>query len=637
MINFLNYINPFSKKNHAYDSFKTLKGLPKLAVLTLSVLGSIIPILGTTAAFRWSVSLFNNDQFHKKTDEKVKNTAQVIKPSSPPEPKPQPAKQQQPINPFDRISEIIERPIETMEVETFIELKNLNRQLKRQIQSDPDQKLLDLQTQYKEFLKKSIVLQLFKGAVKLLKEDNENKLHNQRGEEPVYRTIDILFKFAKEVEADPSKRREKILHDKELRQKMKVRIWKAYRDSLPLLQSQKAEDPLRLNAQHDIKWVHGTKSSALAMMLHLARIGKVAKPALIPTGELIKKHKAPPLSGELMMGIIAIGVNQEHISGVRFKDFTVSARYAAGEDYGINVEAEKEIIDTFNEVIQQKPAKLPPLFQRFHVAILRLLRTGQRPELIQQCKIVLQNTLKHFPPAPPVQDLYRKYANLISMELERIPENAQPLNRLPQPGELLVYKSGTTGKYHIVPVTSVNKNNNFEVFYKGNFSSIASQNKYPLFVLTEDELKKLSIGRPEVDPVELQKVEERLKTPSMELREKKIFEEMLHDIETIKPYEFNTLEQELIKNPAPLVFATLDEKKMVPVQAEIHDSNVLVPGAEKAIKGELALGNDLQIAFTNEKNLERMRRVLAPLGVQVFSFDTGLLLSKLTYQPRIWS
>lgn len=106
-----------------------------------------------------------------------------------------------------------------------------------------------------------------------------------------------------------------------------------------------------LDSKHRIRFITGSKTAALPMILKMPNLAPqlTEKPALIPTGELIK-HNIIPLTGELRQGITngpMVGVNQFALSGMRFAGIETCLTYSNYSEFKIDGETELQNIFEF--------------------------------------------------------------------------------------------------------------------------------------------------------------------------------------------------------------------------------------------------------------------------------------------------
>ncbi len=404
-----------------------------------------------------------------------------------------------------KMERIISGNPDAMSTDDFLELKLLHRELKRMAKLSPDSKeIVALNWDYIEFIRESVALILFKRGMRLIKETPS--IAKDRNHSSHYRGVDLIFKLLRDVEPNPKLRRVRLMESKQFRHDFKVRFWRVFLEAKPLLgRSWLIEEKYDLS--RNITWLHGTNSSALAVMLHLNRINKTEKPILMPTGKLVVEYQTPPFSGELDWGILSSGINQSSLSGVKLCHFVLAAQYAKQPGSAFNLEREVLFI---RENLQRRDASFE-ISPRLYLAYLRLMRLGVEPQLI-------------------------------------------------------------------------------------------------------DEFK--------------QKVQSHIEAGTLDLRRNPWLNKFLES--PVEPFEFDETEKRLLDTAFPIVFGSFTLDNLKYPSSDLSDSIEFIRYAEVSYEGSVALTDQVQLAFTDEQHIEELREILLPWGVQVFSLDVGLLLSKIT-------
>ena len=92
--------------------------------------------------------------------------------------------------------------------------------------------------------------------------------------------------------------------------------------------------------------------------------------------------------------------------------------------------------------------------------------------------------------------------------------------------------------------------------------------------------------------------------------------------DTVKLIHFASEENELINKPFPCIWGSI--ATALPIDS-FHNG---VAG-EHMVCGNLVLGEDIQLAFTTNENVKKLKTFLKPYHVQVFSLDAAyFILSK---------
>lgn len=88
---------------------------------------------------------------------------------------------------------------------------------------------------------------------------------------------------------------------------------------------------------------------------------------------------------------------------------------------------------------------------------------------------------------------------------------------------------------------------------------------------------------------------------------------------TVEPYKFTKDESSFIKKPFPIVWASVSITPQGDVISSISD--------EQRHEGNAILGEDIQIVFTDQKNMEKTRQLLKDTNVKVYSFDAASFIA----------
>lgn len=363
-------------------------------------------------------------------------------------------------------------------------------------------------------------------------------------------------------------------------------LWKASQEAQPFL-----------NQKKEITFITGSKSASIPSILKVAELAPIltAKPALIPTGQLLKHHIAP-LAGELAMGISPQGVNQNYLSGMKFEGLKTCMGYASAKEAKFDADQEIELINEMKEI--KYYYDLP----RLHVAVLRLLLMGAKREEYENIKGKIQDFIKKEKDMLPIKDNWQQFAPLIGIESKeegKIPQE----NELKRGQIVAVPRTGSRyPKYGVV--LEKNPDGTFQVLVEK--SGVTKSVPTDKMTLVPDERLALLNEKP-ITLNEKNEIEKAV--GGVEAGLKAILK--LFDI--VKPINFSESDLNLIQDSFPLVWASVS----------------LIPEPfRQGIKGEqivprATLGEDIQLVFTPQKNMQRLQSALNGYGVQVMSFDAA--------------
>lgn len=162
--------------------------------------------------------------------------------------------------------------------------------------------------------------------------------------------------------------------------------------------SDKKKDFLKKNKK--ITFITGSNSSTIPTILQVPErhSALVKKPALIPTGLLLKHNIIPFNAGELGSGINNNGVNQTKLSGMEFGGLETCIWYASTQ--GINNLDANDPLKPIRKICQKKEDLY--FFEIFNLrlAALRLLLLGVKNEMCNEAKTWITNLQN-------VQSIYR--------------------------------------------------------------------------------------------------------------------------------------------------------------------------------------------------------------------------------------
>jgi len=369
---------------------------------------------------------------------------------------------------------------------------------------------------------------------------------------------------------------------------IRKRIWNASEEAKDFLQQDKK-----------ITFITGSKSSTIPLIIkipHLApHLGE--KPALIPTGELLRNHIAP-LTGELGYGILENGINQIALSGMRFAGLTTCMSYATAK--GMNFQAEKEIEKIFS-TREMAPSFVLPTLQ---VAIIRLLLMGEKKEEYDRIKKYITQLINSEKNTPPLKKEWARFATLTGLPCSQQP--SRPTKELQRGEVVAVPRTGSTlPKYGII----VDRNDDESytvVVEKDGTKKIVSSNS--ITVIDETALIAEICSKQGIDSRTESLFGNLLKSKKEQLQE------LLELFSTVKPISWDPEELSLIRQPCPVVWAS------VTVKPEVFNAGIR---GEHILRTHAVLGDQIQFAFTNQANVDKLQNVLAKYKVQVLSIEAA--------------
>jgi hypothetical protein len=412
--------------------------------------------------------------------------------------------------------------------------------------------------------------------------------------EPIkYEDEELLRKFNRFLQEDA------LGCDKAKRISAKAMIWEAYREIHPF-------------RDRSIQWIHGSTSAALPIMMRFQREVGGERPALVPTGMLLK-HNLVPLTGELCNGISVMGINRTALSGMGFYNLDVAESYARRRGpfgvkgpplpmYVMNFEKEKKIIDDYQK-LDIKDLSMGSLL-RLKVAVLRLL--WMRPENVDfeavkeqindlKQKIERSKTLLH-------QD-WQMFGGYIGESTHFIGRRDVKSNERLKTGQLVIIGSsyGFVSRYDA-------KNKKYSVIISKRVGTQGETYFEPseIRVPEENEKKRLQSKPLEGDLAQMNSLDDDIESIYC----------LFDTIHSLKP---NPEEQHLIGSSFPIVWASCTLQP-VSFKGGVRGEIVVQQNAE--------LGVDIQLAFTDKEHVETLRKQVSPFGVTVMSFEAAALKRK---------
>ncbi len=384
-------------------------------------------------------------------------------------------------------------------------------------------------------------------------------------------------------------------------EQIRRRIWNAAQEAEPFLLQKR-----------NITWITGSRSAAVPMMLKVSKqLGE--SPRLMPTGQLLR-HNFVPLTGELSMGLDSNGVNLSSLSGMGLPGLSTCLEYATAPAYVFNAENElKSIMELQPETI----LKFGLGVDRVKVAVLRLLLTNQLPEKWPKIKKHLTKMISEFDQIDPnnlkKERNWKTLAPLIGQPVPadlalQTPEKGEQL----KVGQIVAVPRSEKGRAFGM-VVAIDKNGNYKVAVEGD-GTTKTVSPSLLKIAKKSDLNRID-QKPTSETFSA--VEEKMKTHSEKLAE------IIDLFDKVEPLKFSRSEKELIDHSFPLIWGACGIKPQ-------HFKNG-VPN-ERTISGVVELGQDIPIAFTEEKDKEKLQKIVSPYGVEVLSFDAARYI--MTQQCR---
>lgn len=133
-----------------------------------------------------------------------------------------------------------------------------------------------------------------------------------------------------------------------------------------------------------ITWITGNRSAAIIGMEAAAKTALSQRPALVPTGQLLK-HNLVPLTGYLGQNVLSSGINMEYLSGMKLRGIETCLLYSTRNDKIFSgFEELKYILGFKNEFLE---------LNRLKIAVLRLILMKELPSLWDTLKDHLIQTV----------------------------------------------------------------------------------------------------------------------------------------------------------------------------------------------------------------------------------------------------
>lgn len=352
-----------------------------------------------------------------------------------------------------------------------------------------------------------------------------------------------------------------------------------------------------------IKWLSGSQSAALAIMLNEVALSQLnMKPALLSTRNLLD-HQLVPFTGEL-------GFIRNFMSGVagEFPGFAI--QYANQTSFIFNADAElKEIYGYF--IGSGKYIKL----ENLKLCLLRLLLSGSKKSEYPKIKMHIENEILNKMQESPSLPYVQNWQSAIRWLHEDVPDpflkNMKPISAPLKRGQLVCTKylndSGAIiMKFAIVAGASNNKHYNLLMNGNGFWQSIPEEN----IMVFDEENEQLYKKLPEMPLKTIQ-----VKTAEwVLLSDKEKVLSILDMFDSVKPLPFSDLQKTMLKMSFPLIWGSTT------VEPQTLDGLFGLPG-ELILDKPALLGEDIQLVFVEKKNKVLMQQAMAGLNVNVLDIE----------------
>lgn len=376
-----------------------------------------------------------------------------------------------------------------------------------------------------------------------------------------------------------------------------------------------------LSQNKKITWITGSNSTCIPSIMRVPKTslsGLTDKPALVPTGMLLS-HNIVPLYGELEMGIFARGVNNIALSGCSLMhnycglniNLDTCINYASNKKFKFNEDNELKEIEKI--IDKEYLGALSSL----KVAVLKLLMTGSKKNKYDEIVKNLKKLLDKLPKSLPLGDQWEKYTPFIGdVCTSTIKSNVNTFQR---------------GQLVSIPRSNSQKNK------YGVIKEIITAEKSCKVIIEKNGIEK-TINWTEIETISKDSLDDLIKSQdkglqTMELgylrQQMRSSREEIDDIislfDTVKPINYSEEEKNLMDHSFPIVWTSTS----INPEPFYHGS----PG-EQIVKGIAKLGDDIQVVFTPEKNVERLKKAVNGLGVEVLNFDCAHYITGLEYMKK---
>lgn len=423
--------------------------------------------------------------------------------------------------------------------------------------------------------------------------------------------------------------RQDVVGNREKWTRIRARIFTAAKEATPFLEQKRK-----------ITWIHGSRSAAIPVMEEAAKIQAAAQhtlrnrpqPALWPSGMLLQ-HKIVPLTGELGVGISAKGVNREMLSGMSISGLDTCMSYAHHKEFVFDPDREVAVIKDLLKDIEESNHRedfvgwrQDPIF-RLRIAVLRLLLMSQKREQWPSLKSYIKKILQLLPieksPSKELEKNWMPYAPLLGEKREiSVTTSRVDKDKILPTGQLVcVSQSDGSFKYGLVV-----KSKRRDIYSEWQYDIVVGKDGEMKSSVYADQLQlpvlqTVPLSSTKLTEDQIEKIRERFLTPTEIVRREVQSTLALFEPRAVKPLWLSKEDLKLVADSFPMVWAscTLEPEYV---------------GQEYLVKGTAALGNDLQLVFTDRDHVEFLRQRIRQYNVQVYSFDVARYI--YGQQPRHW-
>ncbi len=355
--------------------------------------------------------------------------------------------------------------------------------------------------------------------------------------------------------------------------------------------------------KHKITWINGTSSATIPLLFQTHKLKISERPALVPPGLLLASRKIVPFSGELSH-ISEGAINSNAISGMELTGLTTCMIYASFNGFGYDKEKTLSSLSRFI----YKPEAFDFQIYDIQVGLMRLLLMGCEKEKIACLRTYLQSILNTIPQQqkPTLTKTATALLGTPAMETGEPAKDAKTLT-IGQPVIIKRFKERIP--YYVI-VKKISGNNISVLLDKEGSSRFFAYDK---------------INIPSVNGALVQKQIEIDESPEINRHLVSDYEKMesvLHLFdEIIEPLNFTQEEESLFNQQFPVVFGSCT---LNPESCQSGIEN------EKLVKGQALLGRDIQVAFTEGRQVQKLEKILLNWGVHVLSFEAARYIKYVT-------
>lgn len=533
------------------------------------------------------------------------------RPTTPPSsaftPLPSKAEKEKFDNPFAEIIEEGEERFKnnTLDLAFFKKMKEAMKKANSEGQISPDM-LVNLNRKYDEIVKQIPVLAILRDLKEEIISPPKKTADCWESATPHFDKFEMFISFVL-TESDESTFRslQRASQSPEIWKKhweiVREKMWNAWMECRAFLKEDKK-----------ITFITGSQSPALPIIKRVPEKAPslCSKPALVPTGLLIQ-HKLVPLVGELNMGVLDNGVNQNKLSGMTFGGLSVCVDYSQAKSFTFNPDEERET------VFGTKEDNLFLMISRLRIAVLRLLKMDEiDTEEVESMQAHIEALRDSQPESTPTTQDWKEYGGVIGhlFTPKAQPKSSDPLQR----GQIVAVPIAGSNlpKYGVIQ----------QIFPDGSCKVILEKDgfymsvkKEDIQVIEPDFLGEETKNYPLLTERQIETIERKLK----DMRER--LEEIKDLFFNVRKGSFSNQSMVMIREPFPLIWASTTLKP------ELYSNGLQ---GEHVYEGVAAMGDDIQIVFTNSEKINTLEERVKEWGVKVFSFEAAFFIFGYQYQEK---